>query len=332
MGSTEHSVSKDFPELFHYTNLPAFKKIYESPKFRATHYEDLNDTTEFTRFRLKVEQSICPIIRNILERQIQRDKKYAIHVSRYGGIERFMDEIAKDLINKVHNHTFNKNMYKETFICSFCAHTQPDEVKDGLLSQWRGYGEGGGVCIVLDTSKIEKMIIREYDKFQINNISLLATVLYDNDSNNMIIKKSFEKVFKYFPRVIKEIYLGEKSGNKKKLETFFEAMHDHFLLGSIRVKHSGFHEENEIRIVMPITTRASFSYKREDRRPLKEIRYRQEGNREARYIELFGDDSLPIKRIIVGPSRIQNVNYQTVKDIVNNQNIEVIKSEIPFIG
>ena len=332
MNDDEHPVSVDFSELFHYTNLSAFKKIYESKKSRATHYQDLNDTTEFTRFRIKVWQFILPIIRNISERQRQRDKEYAAYVNEYGGIEEDVNRIAEDILSTVHSHTFNKKMYKETFVCSFCAHTKPVEVKDGLLSQWRGYGADGGVAIVLDTLKIEKMLAREYDKFQIKNISILATVIYDNDRNDLIIKQRFENVFRYFPKILAEKSPEKGSCDTNILQSCFEAMHDHFLLGSIRVKHNAFHEEKEIRIVVPTTTKNSDSYNSKDLKPLKEIRYRQEDNREARYIELFGKARLPIKRIIVGPSRIQNVNYQIVKDIVKNPKIDVIKSDIPFIG
>src|SRR5271157_3001760 len=305
MKDNERLASEDLPELFHYTNLSAFKNIYKSKKFWATHYQDLNDRTEFTRFQLKVEQFIRPIIRNITEKQMQRDKEYAAYVNEYGGIEEEVNRIAEDILSTVHSHTFNKKMYKETFVCSFCAHTKPDEVKDGLLSQWRGYGADGGVAIVLDTLKIEKMLAREYDKFQINNISTLATVIYDNNSNDLIIKQRFNNVFRYFPKILAEISPEKGPCDTNTLQSYFKEIHNHFLFGSIRVKHNGFHEENEIRIVVPITTDDSDA---KDPRPLKEIRYRQEGNREARYIELFGDDSLPIKRIIVGPSRIQNVN------------------------
>ena len=92
-----------------------------------------------------------------------------------------------------------------------------------------------------------------------------------------------------------------------------------------------FAEENEIRLVVPTTTKDSYSYDSEDPRPLKQIRYRQKGGCEVRYIELFGYAPLPIKRIMVGPSRFQNVNCQKVEDIVK-ASIEVVKSGIPFTG
>jgi len=152
MASDEKSVSKEFPELFHYTNVSAFKNIYKTRQFWATHYQDLNDNAEFARFSLKVREFIRPIIREIFDRQMQRNAEFATGVSRYGGIDVAVDKEAEDLLDMVHSHTFAKEMYKETFICSFCAHRLPYEARHGLLSQWRGYGAYGGVAIVLDTS------------------------------------------------------------------------------------------------------------------------------------------------------------------------------------
>lgn len=331
MGDDERIVSDEFSELFHYTNISAFENIYNTRKLWATHYQDLNDTTEFTRFRLKVHQFILPMIRDIFDRKIRRDANFAIDINRHAGIDVVVDKEAENILSKVHNSTFGKEMYKQTFVCSFCAHTQPYEAKDGLLSQWRGYGEGGGVAIVLDTAEVEKMLAQEYERFQINNISTLTTVIYDNDSNDLIIKQKFDNVFKHFPKILAEIYPENGFCDPNALQSYFEAMHDHFLFGSIRVKHNGFHEENEIRLVMPTTTKDSYSYDPRDPKPLKQIRYRQKGSCEVRYIELFGYVQLPIKRIIVGPSRIQNVNCQKIKDIVETS-IEVVKSDIPLTG
>ena len=331
MGDDERIVSDEFPELFHYTNISAFENIYTTRKLWATHYQDLNDTTEFNRFRLKVHQFILHMIRDIFDRQMRRDTNFATDINLHGGIDVVVDNEAEDILNMVHNRTFGKEMYKQTFVCSFCAHTQPDEIKDGLLSQWRGYGAGGGVAIVLDTAKVEKMLAQEHKRFQINNISTLATVIYDNDSNDPIMRQTFHNVFEHFPKILAERYRENGSCDTNTLQSYFEAMHDHFLFGSIRVKHKGFHEENEIRLVVPTTTKDSYSYNFKDTKPLKHIRFKQKGSCEVRYIELFGCVPMPIKRIIIGPSRIQNVNCQQIKEIVKTS-IEVVKSDIPFTG
>jgi hypothetical protein len=329
---TDHEdiVSKEFPELFHYTTVSAFESIYKTPqRLWATHYENLNDNTEFSRFRLKVREFIRPKIWEIFDKKVRCSAEIATEINKQGGIDTVVDKEAESLLDMLHSHTFDKYMYKETFICSFCGHTQPDEARNGLLSQWRGYGAGGGVAIVLDTSSVEKMFVRERDGVRLN-MGLLANVIYDNDSNDAIIKQRFENVFEYFPKILEEIFPEKGVCDTNKLESYFKAMHDHFLFGSIRVKHNAFHEEKEIRIVVSTTTRDSYSYNPDDPKPLKTIRYRQKGSCEARYIELFGDAPLPIKRIIVGPSRMQNLNCQRITDIVG-KDIKVVKSGTPFL-
>jgi hypothetical protein len=67
----------------------------------------------------------------------------------------------------------------------------------------------------------------------------------------------------------------------------------------------------------------------------KKIKYSARGDSEIRYIELFGngkDDKLPITRIIVGPSRFQNLNYQKIRELVKDPKIEVVMSKTPFLG
>ena len=332
MADDENIVSKQFPELFHYTKVSYFESIYKTRQFWATHYEDMNDSTEFARFGLKVRDFIRPKIREIFDKKLRGSAEIGLDVHSKGGIDTVVDKEAEMLLNTVYNHTFGKHMYKETFIVSFCAHKIPYEVSHGLLSQWRGYGADGGIALVLDTSRIEKMMQHDHDDVFQLQIMYMGDVIYDN--NDVKIKQDFENVFDLFPKIVEILYSDKELCNSRKLESHFEDMHDHFLLGSTLVKHLAFHEENEVRIVVSPKTGNSFSsYNPDDPRQQKEIRYRQIGNCEVRYIELFGDAPLPIKRIIVGPSRIQNLNYQRIKDIINkNSCIEVVKSEIPFLG
>lgn len=333
MADNENIVSKQFPELFHYTKMSAFESIYKTQQFWPTHYEDLNDSTEFARFRLKVREFIRPKIRKIFDKRIQGSAEIAVDVNGQGGIDVVVDEEAERLLDTVHSNTFSNHMYKETFVSSFCAHNIPSyEASHGLISQWRGYGADGGIAIVLDTFVVEGRIKHEYNDVSQLQIMYMGDVIYDD--NDVRIKKDFKNVFEHFPKILEIGYSDKELGSEKKFVSHFEKMHDHFLLGSTLVKHHAFHEENEIRIVVSPMTRDSFSpYNPDDPKLQKEIRYRQLGNYEARYIELFGDAPLPIKRIIVGPSRIQNLNYQRIRDIVDkNACIKVVKSEIPFLG
>jgi hypothetical protein len=333
MADDENIVSKQSPELFHYTKVSAFESIYKTRQFWATHYEDLNDSTEFARFRLKVHEFIRPKIREIFDKKVQCNAEIAMDVNRKGGIDIVVDEEAEWLLDLVYSHTFGKHMYRETFVSSFCAHNITSyEASHGLLSQWRGYGADGGVALVLDTFGVEKMMRHDHDDVFQLQIMHMGDVIYDN--NDERIENDFKNVFEYSLKILEELYPYKGLCDERRLESYFEKIHNDFLLGSTLVKHHAFHEENEVRIVVSPKTRNSFSsYNSDDPKLQKEIRYRQKDNCETRYIELFGDAPLPIKRIIVGPSRIQNSNYQRIRAIVGkNSCVEVVKSEIPFLG
>ena len=323
MLDNENPVSKEFPELFHYTNVSALTNIFKEHIFRATHYEDLNDKSELERFSLKVRDFIRPIIREYFSMRMQHDIQIAKEVNRDGGIDILVDKEAAMFLDTTHKVTFGKNAL-EPFVCSFCAHgAKSYEAKHGLLSQWRGYAADGGVAIVLDTRGIEDRMQHEQGIFA-HPINHIADVIYDNDDAG--IKKNFSTVFKHFPEILDMLY--------KNKQPPYELIFDHFIYGSTLVKHHGFYEEKEVRIVVaPRPNRDSILYVPEhESKPSKVIRYTQRGNSEVRYIELFGDAPLPIKRVIIGPSQFQNLHHQKVTDLVQDSNIEVVMSDTPFLG
>ncbi|MCC6780592.1 MAG: DUF2971 domain-containing protein [Hyphomicrobiales bacterium] len=193
---------------------------------------------------------------------------------------------------------------------------------NGLLSQWRGYGTDGGVAIVLDTKGIEEVMGRENCIFN-HPVNHIGDVTYDDD-NCLKEKQEFRKVFDLFPEILCKFY--------KNVPPHYEEIFTDFVMGSTLVKHHAFHEEAEVRIVVSLTPtdRNSCFYAEQNNR--KPIKYRMKGDGEVRYIQLFGNAPLPIKRVIVGPSRVQNLNCQTIKEAVAGSGIEVIKSETPFSG
>lgn len=329
-------VSKKHPELFHYTTLGNFKNICKSRQFWATHYADMNDSSELSRFRLKLQEFITPVVRNIFDNRIQSDAQFSAQVGKVGGIDAVVHQEATMHIHNLHENTFGERGMRETFICSFCTHT-PEffahnlelsaaryATKHGLLSQWRGYGKGGGVAIVLDTKGVEDQMAQEFRAFAhpINNI---IDVCYDDNSD--LIKKEFHKVFERLPESICKWYKGEREPPPG-----YEDILQHFIFGSTAVKHHSFREEAEVRIVVSPTPTNPKSYFYKKQGNSKRIKFRLKGESEVRYIELFGDAQLPIKRVIVGPSRIQHFNYQEVQEVVAGLGIEVIMSETPFLG
>jgi Protein of unknown function (DUF2971) len=328
-------VSKLHSELFHYTTVAAFRSIYESRQLWATHYAHMNDSSELTRFRLKVCEFITPIVRNIFDNRVQSDARFAAEAQKAGGIDAVVRQDASMHLDTLHRTTFGERGLHETFICSFCGHNPESCARDlespaakyatqhGLLSQWRGYGTGGGVAIVLDTKEIEELMRHEKCIFS-HPVNHIGDVTYDDD-DYLKEKPEFRKVFDLFPEILCKYY--------KRVELPYEKIFTDFVMGSTLVKHRAFREETEVRIVLsptPTNPNSYFYTDQDNRRPIK---YRSKGEREVRYIELFGNARLPIKRVIVGPSRVQNLNYQTIKEVVSgsSSNIEVIKSETPFL-
>lgn len=157
MSDIQPSVSEEYPELFHYTTVSAFESIYKSNTFWATHYENLNDTSELGRFRAKAIDYILSIIREYLVPAIEQDESLAEKATRKGGIDDVLAQEAETHLEAWHQSSFGPRGLPGPFICSFCAHDPGQyEARHGLLSQWRGYGGNGGIAIILDTKSLEK--------------------------------------------------------------------------------------------------------------------------------------------------------------------------------
>ena len=69
-------------------------------------------------------------------------------------------------------------------------------------------------------------------------------------------------------------------------------------------------------------------------KPVKQVHHRPGRSGLIPYVALFDDlgQDLPIKRIIVGPSRNQDAHFEEVRKLVNRRGIQVQKSETPYVG
>ena len=327
MTENEHLDFKEFfdlfPEIFHYTNVSSFIGIFKEQILCAKYYEDLNDRSELGRFRLKVCEFIRPLIRQHFAMKMQRDLQFSKAVNQDGGIDVVVDKEVAMFLDNADQITFGKQAF-QPFVCSFCAHSKDSyEAKNGLLSQWRGYATDGGVAVVFDARGIGDRLQHEKEIYA-HPINHIGNVIYDNDAE--AIRKEFNEVFEHFPKMIDAFYTNRKPA--------LEKIYRHFVGGCTLVKHHGFCEEKEVRIVVaPRPNEDSDFYEpAHGLKPSKTIYHKKRNNREVRYIELFGDAPLPIKRVIIGPSQFQDINYQKITDLVTGLRIEVVKSDTPFLG
>jgi len=105
-----------------------------------------------------------------------------------------------------------------------------------------------------------------------------------------------------------------------------------------RFKHEGFREEQEVRVIAipgkdSLAAKMRVEHPDHEVAPLKTIRSRVGPAGECRYIALFDNLTvkLPIKRIIVGPSRDQNKNFTQARRLLGTR-CQIARSKTPFIG
>lgn len=306
-------VSIRHPVLFHYTSVDALKSICEGHQLWATHFEDLNDRSEFQRFRRIVSAAIVPGISQVIQERATANAEFTKAMQRKRGIGKVAQQEAEMWLDSLHHSTFGEGAYKEVFVLSFCAHALDSYAWcHGLLSQWRAYGSKAPIAMVLDTRRLEAQMELEHKTYS-HPINHIGEVYYDDSPGiaGLEADPDISVIFKRLPQTLTEFYRTNGQAD-------FSDLMRPFILGSTLVKHQGFREESEVRIVVsPVPSRESRLYDpQEEPKERKQMRYRHRGNGEARYLELFGQTKLPLERIIIGPSQAQNLNLQTVSELV----------------
>ena len=105
-----------------------------------------------------------------------------------------------------------------------------------------------------------------------------------------------------------------------------------FIVASARIKHRGFREEGEVRLIVVPRSPEGQQIEQSSDLPRIQTLWRATAGGEAQYVELFGRD-LPIVRVMVEPSRHQQVNERRVKACLPDLPANMIQlSDTPFIG
>ena len=194
----------------------------------------------------------------------------------------------------IYYHLLMKNFY----ICSFCNY-------GNLLSQWRAYGNVN-IGFSLDAIKTASRFIEDLNGEQLDTSGVQYSeceYINPDDAN-------FEEIIEKIKNKVERIKLL-KDANDIKRELLF--------LGSecFSVKHSGFKEEAESRLIAYLWNRKPFLKGKK-----KFIKYKF--------------DNTAIKRIVIGPSENGNDNYEKIKAFIESKpeyiDIEIVISKIPFRG
>ncbi len=281
-------------KIYHYTNLEACESILKSNILRATHYTHLNDTTELVFSRHFLEESL----RNAKRKHECYPKK-------------FLDMIYKKFL-------------PVSYVTSFCGHFQDTyESENGLLSMWRGYGNGNGVAIVFNKENLEERLTREMKAKKATFMSDLVEYTHKNEAPFLIkneeLHKYFETIQRWFEWFCELDESKDKGMTDKYLEKNSQEIGGALLNLLFRIKHKGFKEEIEYRLGV-------FNFP--ERFPPKD----------KHYIEINFDLKSTIENIIIGPGRDREKSgrdlISSIKSLFNESKLakDFVKySETPYL-
>ena len=202
------------------------------------------------------------------------------------------------------------------------------------MSQWRGYGVGGGIALVFDTHKLEEILPIEEERYSYSSV-YLTDVIYSDDELKfeMELSPKLNDLTDYIAQSLDHIAHG-----KQELPDAKNA-YSSFIHGTSSYKHHGFKEENEVRIVtlasihndgyLRLAEEKGFTLKSE-----KERKFRKKNGKLIPYIELFNstDIVLPIEGIIVGPHKEKELRASVLRVMMRNTNTKITISDIPYVA
>lgn len=309
--------------LFHYTPTESAFKIIDSGVLHATHWKYLNDGSEM--------DAVKPLLRSIFAREFEQeaDALMKAGVLRRALIEEHGRRVFVDEAEKVISIAYGvTNKFMPVFIASLCRHDEgSDQAKDGLLSQWRGYGADGGCALEFDQQDLRAMVDKEAKRFACMHVSLEDVEYRDHE-------RALQKVqVNGLARAMLRRLAGDRSNaTTSAIEEGMKGLQT--VIGQVAptLKHPAFAEENETRIILPcMSPEAAKEY---PERKVKQVNFRFRDGFPVPYVQIFeGKKPLPITRVIVGPQRRQDDVAHTIGLALKARNIsaKVDISSIPLV-
>jgi hypothetical protein len=321
-------VSALYKSLYHYTTWEGLLGILGSRSLWATHYRFLNDFSEIVLFRERLVTLMRPYVTKAYERLLQGSPNVQQKIDQDGGLRQAVQHDTEVLIDAQYRATGD-----EIYILSFCGeHKNPDIDRNGLLSQWRGYGAGGGFAIVFNTKRLEDILNLEVTKYHYSAL-ILTDLVYSNNDDRLRSEMA-EDLTNLADDVAKIFNHQEPFSENTELKGYYS-----FVNCVSRYKHYGFCEENEVRVVaLPTVLDDEMiemaSKEGSELKPEKERKFRKKDGGLVPYIELFTsqDMELPIERIIVGPHKEKESRAAALRVMLQKTGIEISCSDIPFVG
>jgi Protein of unknown function (DUF2971) len=310
----------DSGSLFHYTTAAGLIGIVADQALWSTHANYLNDTAELK------------ILTDLLAPQISLE--FRDLVPRLTAVGAFLPELYKNFGESIYDSEA-RNVCRSVvrtieqvapiYITSFCLHRAgSEEYEHGLLSQWRGYGKGG-FAIEFDEHELDKLTILEGKQ---RSTQMIATrrVTYQNHIDAADLSR-FEGVGRASLRVAFLEKTPKLAARPDVAEILGSGELVNFIAPFIEtvpfLKTARFREENEYRLVTSATKPGQIDGSQ--RQPIP-IRFREgAGGAIVPFIRLFETlgSKLPIRKIIVGPHRDQDNQFNAARLLLDQYGVDV---------
>ena len=312
--------------LYHYTSEAGFAGIIGSGNLWATHVQFLNDWTEFREaFTETYVQILVDSFRAALPVDLDVNSQRVID----GMLSRRIPEILEILEGS--------KSPNDTFVCSFTS-AMPEETGDpgDRLSQWRGYAHSTqGFSLGFDKALLKARV-------EINNAKAKATLLeciYDEPAKVAFFEEMgrtavtrFEELRRGNVQPPSWFVTGRPGANeqyKNSMFYFLDALSRataRFFTTAARIKHAGFREECEWRVIFQAKKEALAPTAKSGKR-VEIVKFREGQFGRTPYIEiplgLTEPDTSPLRRVVVGPGPHKEDVKRSVELLLLNHGIEV---------
>ena len=314
--------------IYHYTSEEGMRGIVESDRIWATDIGFLNDYTEFRQaFKEEYVGALTDAFREGLPKDLYDTARVVIE----GILSKRISNILKIIQDSISTH--------QAFVCSFTTLPRPSGADPGdRLSQWRGYSRSSqGLSLGFNKTLLTKQI--EFDNGYSKAV-LLECIYEDKETFFFFQTMGREAAMRFKDRWLRnepvpdwfQTLIPNPTEEYKKTQVYFlkslsEATAE-FFTKAARLKHSGFREECEWRIVF---------YARRDALAPDFVRLRNGQFGQTPFIEiplaLAKPEKSSLQRIVVGPSDHKEDIKHSVELLLRKHGIngvEVATSLIPY--
>ena len=327
--------------LWHYTTLDGLKGILSQNNIWGTDYRHLNDSSEINYSKHILYQEVFPKILDTIDFESIKNPRAEEFIENSGGIKEFAKQETKSTLDILYKALLESpDLPNIPFVASFCKANLDNKIlqRNGLLSQWRGYGKDGGYSIIFNMDKL----IEDFKEEQINywhGISGHGHVVYNQDM--LLRDESLKKALDLITSYAHHVYQGRIDNNNFNEPT--EQHTDAIVKCMMLLKHEGFIEESEYRFYTFSYLKGAEKNEQFSRdkvlykdKTFKEMCTRNCGGTLVPYIKLFeSTKGLPIEKICVGPHRDKRLRVKSLKEYLIDLGLTRIKidcSDIPYIG